>query len=73
MRWGKLYESMRHISNGPLGNLKFKMSGDNGDRLPRVRLSTGRSSKVGTFHDLINIFPPILIHKCYHFLSGPIV
>lgn len=47
------------------------MSRDRADRLPRVVLWTDRTRKVGTFCSPINISPPILIHKCYHFISGP--
>ena len=37
-----------------------------------VCLTTG-ISKVGTFCNLVNIFPPILTHECFHFVNRQIV
>lgn len=67
-------KSISQILNGPLGNLKY-LGAVGTEAMPKVWiiLWVNRTSEVGSFHGLINISPPILIYKHYHFVSGTMV
>ena len=49
------------------------MSSKCSNRLPWFVCLTSGTSKVGTFCNLVNIFPPILTHECLHFVNRQIV
>lgn len=71
MRWSKLYEI--HLPYLQWSTQQFKMSTSSANRLPCVILLTSGAREAGPFCSLINVFSPILIHECYHFVSRPTI
>lgn len=67
MRQGKLYEI--YLLNLEWYIRQFKMYRASENRL-FLGYTLDRWEKVGAFHSLINTSAPILIHTCYHFVSG---